>query len=267
MLDSHPELAIPPETHFIPDLIDAAKSPEATPGTLADVAAGQRHWVDFGIERDDLAERFASLENLTAKAALRSFYGLCAERRGKPRWGEKTPRYVLHMKQIGRVLPEARFIHLIRDGRDVRLSRITRVDPPPSPTLSAQRWQRRIVKARRQAQNLDSYLEIRFEDLVLDPEPTLRQVCKFCELEWDPVMLDYHRDAEDRLSYLKTELPGGEVRPGTRMSRKASNMRPPDPSMIGRWKSAMSAEDIAEYEAKAGDLLAELGYELSNPRG
>ncbi len=54
---------------------------------------------------------------------VRAFFELYAEKQGKPRWGDKTPGYTQHIRKISKVLPEARFIHLIRDGRDVTLSR------------------------------------------------------------------------------------------------------------------------------------------------
>ncbi len=54
--------------------------------------------------------------------AVRAFFEAYAGEQGKPRWGDKTPAYMLAIQRIGRTLPESRFIHLIRDGRDVALS-------------------------------------------------------------------------------------------------------------------------------------------------
>ena len=53
---------------------------------------------------------------------MRAFFDAYADAQGKPRWGDKTPAYMLAVQRIGRTLPESRFIHLIRDGRDVALS-------------------------------------------------------------------------------------------------------------------------------------------------
>ena len=84
--------------------------------------------------------------------AVRAFYELYADKHGKPRWGDKTPDYIRKMKKIQKTLPEARFIHVIRDGRDAGLSQNTRIakrgkDPVP-PREMARRWRKRIVKAR-----------------------------------------------------------------------------------------------------------------------
>jgi hypothetical protein len=272
MLDAHPELTIPPETHFIPDLIDVAEERGATPELLLEVIVSERHWGDFGLDRDELLERLRAADQLTAADAIRSFFSLYAEREGKPRWGDKTPIYVTSMRKIDRTLPEARFIHLIRDGRDVALSRAKRSlrDPAP-PAKVASNWKKRILRARRQGRKLGHYAELRYEDLVLDTEPNLRRICEFCELPWDAGMLDYHRRAEGRLEEMARDLPAeGErlTRPGTeRMQAHALTREPPNPEAVSRWRTRMSDEDRAAFEAVAGDLLADLGYEVSSSPG
>jgi hypothetical protein len=90
-------------------------------------------------------------------------------------------------------------------------------------------------------------------------------VCASIELDFDPVMLDYHREAAKRLGEL-SDLPGkgGKVRPSSeRVAAHALTSEPPTRERIERWRTDLEASDIAEYEAVAGDLLAELGYPLS----
>src|SRR5919108_2531245 len=122
MLDAHPEMAIPSETHFIPDLIKAYRLESTSPERLAEVVTSHRRWGDFHLDAAELLERFRAIDPLTPGDAIRAFFELYAEREGKARWGDKTPGYVREMHRIESVLPEARFVHLIRDGRDVALS-------------------------------------------------------------------------------------------------------------------------------------------------
>jgi Sulfotransferase family len=268
MLDAHPELAIPPETHFAPKLLEKWRRRDATtPEQMLEVIVEQRQGPDFGFTEEELVERLRSLDELDGANALRAFYEAYAERQGKPRWGDKTPIYVEFMKRIGGQLPEARFVHLIRDGRDVALSRaVFGGEGPATPEKAAQRWKRRIRKARNQAEKVRHYVEIRYEDLVLEPEATLRRVCDFVELDYDPAMLDYHQGAEERLEELRHDLPAAEGQKAAsgddRLARHAMAKEPPTPERLERWKREMSAEDRAEYESVAGDLLAELGYEV-----
>ena len=266
MLDAHPQLTIPPETHFIPDLIKVAREGAATPEALLKVMVSQREWGDFGLTEQELLDRFDSIRSLDAGDAIRAFFDLYAERVGKPRWGDKTPRYVTRMRLIGDALPEAHFVHVIRDGRDVALSVQDRTVKDYTVERVAQRWKEKISKARRDAPLLKHYMELRYEELVLDSEGSLRKVCDFCGLRWDEAMLDYHQRAEERLQEMARELPEQEGKTQLsverRMATHARTTEPPDPERVTRWRNEMSAEDRAAFEAVAGDLLAELGYEV-----
>jgi hypothetical protein len=169
------------------------------------------------------------------------------------------------MREIEAALPEARFVQLVRDGRDVALSRIRRaLDEPPPVERIARNWRRRIRAARKQARRLGHYMELRYEDLVGDPEPALRGVCEFIELRFDPVMLDYHRRAGERLRELAGDLPargGKALRPGSeRLAAHSLAAEPPRPERVGGWREEMRPDDVATFQAAAGDLLAELGY-------
>lgn len=267
MLDAHPQLTVPPETHFLPDLAKAAEKEGVTAQDIVGVVLADRRWGDFGFERAELEAIFSSVDPLTGTGAARAFYRAYADRHGKPRWGDKTPAYAKSMRRIARLLPEAHFIHLIRDGRDVRLSRVNRVSEPPPIEIAAKRWRRRIERSRRISKDLGHYLEVRFEDLITDAEPTLRRICRFVDLSYDPAMLAYHTSARDRLQEMAHNLPAEhdkQLRPGTRLERKGSSLKPPDPSMIGRWRERMSSEEIAAYEGEAGELLRELGYPVAS---
>jgi hypothetical protein len=79
-------------------------------------------WPDFGMTAEDLRDELTRIRPLNVADGFRAFYRLYAERSGKSRWGDKTPDYVLHISDIAETLPEAHFIHIIRDGRDVGLS-------------------------------------------------------------------------------------------------------------------------------------------------
>jgi hypothetical protein len=266
MLDSHPELAIGPETGFAPEVVRACRKHRASPEELVDLIRAQRSWGDFDLDEAELERRFAAADRLDAGAALRALYGLYAEGQGKPRWGDKTPAYVKRMPMIAGALPEARFIHVIRDGRDVAISRARRADEPATPERAAGTWKKRILRAREQAGRLDHYLEVRYEDLVTDTEATLRRVAELVELPWDEAMLAYHERAEERLAEISRDLPAvgskGERSGSERAAAHALAKEPPKPERIAAWRRQMSRADRASYEAIAGDLLAVLGYEV-----
>jgi len=268
MLDAHPQLAIPSETHFIPELIAAREKHGASPERMLELLTSHRRWGDFQIEPDELAARWARTDPLTGPAAVRAFFHLYGEKQGKPeRWGDKTPGYVKGMREIQKYLPEARFIHLIRDGRDVALSVLKQPWGPQTIEAAAEKWRSRVLRGRSQQSHLGFYLEVKFEDLVLHTERELRRICEFVELDFDPVMLGYHERAEERLREKARELPRakGEAQSAEkRLASHAKTFEPPNPAMIGTWRQRMPAEDRAAFEQLAGDLLAELGYEVDS---
>ena len=269
MLDAHPEMAVPPETHFLPDVIKAVDR-GADPGKVVALLERSRRWGDLGISSDEIRAAFDGVERWDATAASRAIYLTYAGKHGKSRWGDKTPKYSLVMIDIEDALPEARFIHLIRDARAVALSRVNMVagrgESPPNPAGVAKRWAKRIRQARAQGEALGGYLELRYEDLVLHTESALRRVCDFAELTYDSQMLDYHAHASERLSELNRELPDAEgKRKGVvagehRLKVHALAQKPPDRDRITSWREKMSPEDQRACEEAAGDLLEELGY-------
>ncbi|MGH2986601.1 MAG: sulfotransferase family protein [Solirubrobacterales bacterium] len=270
MLDSHPELAIPGETHWVPKLIKAQERQKRTAEDLADLIVDHKRWGDFHLDANELRQRFAALDPVTAADAIRAFYLLYAEREGKTRFGDKTPGYVQEMRRIQRVLPEARFVHIIRDGRDVSLSHLRMNWGPETYAQSARLWRNRVRKARKMAPSIAHYMEIRFEDLVADTEGVLRRVCDFIELDFDPVMLDYHERAEGRLAEKARELPRRNRPPQPAAARLESHRlakEPPRQDRVGMWRERMTPEEVAEYEAVAGDMLLETGYELATEAG
>jgi hypothetical protein len=271
MLDSHPEMAVPPETHFLPPMIEQFSRLRVTPERVLVAVrdAPQSGLPESGISEEELLDRWRAIKPLNAPDAIRAFYSLYAQGAGKARWGDKTPRYVTSLAKIGRAVPEARFVHMIRDGRDVALSTNRRLvelrgsKPVPAERM-AKRWRHRILGARRVEQVQGRYMEIRYEDLVRDTEPGLRRVCEFAELDYDPVMLDYHERAGERLQEMNRERERGSRRTLSgeeRMQAHAMTTKPPQEERIDVWKTEMDDAYREEFEAFAGDLLRELGYE------
>lgn len=232
-------------------------------------------WIPFHRHGGDWYPRLGwSDEELDER--MREFYGGMFERfaaqQGKPRWGDKTPNYVKRMQQIEKFIPEARFIHMIRDGRDAALSRFKRLlkDPPPMDTV-AERWVRKIEGARADAESLGHYIEVQYEELVRDTEPQLRRIAEFLELPWDDQMLRYYERAESRMAEMHRDLPGDDGKPlrpaDHRKEAHLLTSKPPDPSRLARWKEEMDPGDNAAFESVAGELLAELGYEMVSRPG
>ena len=107
---------------------------------------------------------------MTAADAIRAFYMLYAEREGKTRYGDKTPGYVQEMRRIQRVLPEARFVHIIRDGRDVSLSHLRMNWGPETYAAVGAPVAQPDPQGAQDGAPVNHYTEVHFEDLVADTE-------------------------------------------------------------------------------------------------
>jgi hypothetical protein len=264
LLDAHSELSIPPETGWLAAATQLPRQGEAARAALFDLVTGWPQWGDLGLPSDAVRAALRRLEPFALDEGVRAIFRLYAERHAKPRWGDKTPGYALHLEAIRRLLPESRFVHLIRDGRDVAVSvRGLWFSGERGVAEIARDWRDRILAARTQAQRAEGYLELRYEDLVTEPGRELASVCRFVDLSYEPMMLEAWRGAPTRLA---EHGPGYDRSGGivvereVRLRQQASVTRPIDASLVGGWRGALSAAELADFRAAAGDLLEELGY-------
>jgi hypothetical protein len=176
---------------------------------------------------------------------------------GKSRVAEKSPNNVFFFQHLRQIFPESPLVHLIRDGRDVVCSLLTmnwvnpqtgqRVDYIQSARKAAEYWAAAVTAGRKAGANpsvRSRYLELRYEDLVLNPEGTLRRLFSFVDEPWDPAVLEYHKHRRN----LAGESSAEQV------------ARPLYTGSIGRWKKDMTVEDLNAVRLVAGDLLKEMGY-------
>lgn len=174
-----------------------------------------------------------------------------ARQQGVSRWADCTPEHLLYMEEIKRQIPGALFIHIIRDGRDVALSYARQGWSHPLPWDRDDRvgfaglyWQWLVRKGREQAKRLGAdYQEVRFEDLIARPQETLSRLGAFVGHD-----LDYKR--------IQSAGVGSVSEPNSSFAGETEGTFNP----IARWKTKMSAEQIAGLEELIGDSLLELGY-------
>ena len=174
------------------------------------------------------------------------------------------------MLDIKQFLPDARFIHLIRDGQDSALSyRGMWFGPGHNLVRHAKTWVAQITAARIQAIILgNAYTEVRFEQLTTEPEKTLSDICHFIELPYTDTMLDFHKTALCRLSQIKNRYNSDgtlAVQSSDLLDIFAVTSMPPDTRRIGRWKVHMRKNEQQQYEYYADRQLHALGYETRYP--
>jgi hypothetical protein len=257
-LDRHPDLAIPGESHFIPYVWRERRTYTARGDVdarrLAERIVRSPHVRLWGIPHEALRRRIAELHDPDLGSVIAAVFQAYADAQGKPRWGDKTPRYVRHLDLLDRLFPNARFLHVIRDGRDVALSYLSLPWGPATVRQAALKWRRDVSAGLHAGRRLgDRYLEVRYESLVNDPAAVLEGICAFAGLTWKDEMLEGGGDA-GRL-YLPEEL---------RRFHTAS-LGAPRPGLRD-WRSQMDPEDLWAFEAIAGDTLEQAGYRRATSR-
>jgi hypothetical protein len=268
MLDSHPSLAIPPETGFLAwplHWLRLLAPREALFRVITRLPLRSGPWQDFGLNALEFREQLRQIEPFDLGEGLRAFYRLYAGKQNKPRYGDKTPLYCKRMAAIEKLLPEAHFVHIIRDGRDVPLSLRTMPFAPglDMPTL-ALFWRKLIQDARIAGRRCRAYMEVRYEALVHDPAAVLHSICDFLNLDFDPAMLRYWERTAERLREHKSRrrMDGRlYVTHEQRLLQQRLTVLAPQTDRILDWKNKMTPADRAQFLHFAGSMLEELGYE------
>ncbi|UCF19797.1 MAG: sulfotransferase [Gemmatimonadota bacterium] len=208
-----------------------------------------------GLDADEIRARVVN-ECRSGGDFLRAVMGGIADRQGVGRWSDCTPAHLLHMREIKEEIPNALFLHIIRDGRDVALS-LERAgwlsnfpwDKRRRVHVAGLHWEWAVTRGRREARALASdYMEVSFEELVSDPRGTLSGIGSFVDHD-----LNYDHILENAVGSLK--------RPNTSFGTEA---RDGAFNPIGRWKKGLTEDDLATFEALVGRTLKGLGYELSS---
>jgi hypothetical protein len=272
LLDVHPQIAITPESHWIPRWFHKKAGKGLTPDGLVKPKLLRKlfqfpRFLELGITRDDVEKIAAGPEPVSYARFVTALFDLYGEQRSKPIVGDKTPGYARDLPTLHTLWPEARFVHLIRDGRDVCLSilnweraknwkageGVARFPSWNSDVVGtiALWWEWHVRLAREAGGELGDewYHEVRYEAFVAQPEDECRALCRFLRVPWDGDMVrSYEHVARSNLQ-LNAQHPWLPITPGRR-----------------DWQTQMCPADVERFETLAESLLAELGYRSSGFR-
>jgi len=259
MLDAHPALAVAYDSLFLLRPLRGRAVGENPPldEKLVEAAITHPRFDRLGLSRDAIDRSASGAE--TYADFIGAIYDEYARMHGKTLAGEKSPGFCRRLAQLHALLPDARILHLIRDGRDVALSirdwgkgaaklELWREQPI---AVGALWWRRDVTLGYEAGKRLSSriYREIRYEQLVDETEDTLRAISAHLELPYSPAMASYYE---------------GRVKSKKGLSAKAAWL--PPTAGIRNWRTQMSAEERELFEAIAGEQLEMLGYERSCDR-
>jgi hypothetical protein len=239
-------LTFPEESHFIPLFYKAYGDPRSARQARRLVARiFKLRWMrSWGLPIDPAS--FADCRSF--REIVCRIFEAWARYENKPRWGDKTPHYFSDIPVLLDLFPDAKIIHIYRDGRDVALSWMRTSFPPSNLFVAARAWKTLVCQARRDGASLppQTYLGVCYETLLERPLETMQMICAFLDEPFDPAVLRPNR------------LPVAHRHPD--MVGKPASETDILPSNVAKWKTAMTLAQRALFESVAGGLLVELGY-------
>ncbi len=243
MLNHHPEVAIPLESFFI---VDYLRAPDTIPvSRLRSMLGGEYELKEW--ELDLSREAFDGCE--TSRQLITRLHELYAAEHGKTRWGQKTPRLIRFGDLIKANYPKAKFIIVLRDPRATVNSLMKSNVHSANALFASKRWAADVREGLALKQTYpDEVLEIRYEELVIEPEKSLRQVCAFLGIPYNPIMLTYHESGTKEYSEYYNQI-------------HARLAEPPQASRVDAWHGELNPEDAAIIDAVCGGLMEQVGYQ------
>lgn len=265
MLDSHPNIVVPPESGFIEWLFEKYKDWDFKKmvGPFMKDLYQSKKFETWNLPKDHLLEVLMDHQPNTYQLTCQNIYFAYGNKFGKNliSWGDKNNYYIQHVYKLKHIFPDATFIHLVRDGRDVAASykKINQSDfkSKYKPTLPntieriATEWVSNLEVINNFFQTLkeDKFITLRYEDLLNSPTQQLTRITKFLDLNYHSNMLDYH---------IRNQKYG--IEPIETIEWKKKTLEKIDSSNIGRYKNDLSQFEISEFSFYAKNLLAKFSY-------
>jgi Sulfotransferase family len=254
ILCGHSRLHIPPETWFIRDLVKrfslTAELSSAERDEAVHMIVSNYRWPDLDMPAEELRRQVTELERPKPVDILNVLFHYQLAKTKKARFGDKTPNSIEIVPQLRVLYPGAKFIHLVRDGRDVAISHIdanwkTRCyDGRNFNWTKALRHRAAHSKAGFDARILD----VRYEDLVTRLEPTVRRICDFIGEDFEPRMVE----SRDWMNLVPPRERGIHKRLGQPVSDEA----------VAAWRRRLSGFECFVMEACLYRQLFQWNYEL-----
>ncbi len=167
--------------------------------------------------------------------------------------GDKNPVYLLFIKKILKIFPEAKFVHLVRDYRDNILS-MMKINLEAHIFASlAYRWKvfnKKVINFKQLYPQ--QFLTVKYENLVNDSSNSLKEICEFLNVDYNPLMLDFHKLYDEYKNVYPQEFI---------IKYFSSLFQPLTPQKVDGWKNTMSERQIITADSIVGDSAELFGYE------
>lgn len=252
ILNAHPDIAIPEEARFFTPLLTPQRIKRVLAGAelqkLVSYLRANEQFKLWNFDREPFLNDLANRDSATLAEIMNLMFSSYAACEGKTRWGDKS-LFFGSMQLLYEMFPRARFIHIVRDGRDV-FDSWRSMDPSKGhPAVMALDWRHKLASIEKSIAQLpdSNTLTLRYEDLVSQPEDMVRSICTFLGIDFDANMLEFHKTSQRYIGDHHSKLIFKAI----------------DDANISKWRKNMSQDEIKIYELMAHKSLTQYGYPLS----
>ncbi len=264
ILDAHPNIVVPPESFFVLHLERKYKhitdwNDKTIQNFIDDVYVDRSFRLMWKVPRKTVEESFSQQPKVTgfdeACNRIRASYNASFKTKSIELYGDKHPIYSHFFKRMMRINPNAKLIHMVRDPRGTGSGQIITFNRKDA-LMVGYLWSRYNKNlSGLKAVYPNNYYLLKYEDLVLKPEETMKSLCHFLEIDFDEKMMAYRKNTVKLFEdYTKAIT-----------KKHESLMKPIDPKIMEKWKTKLTKKQIEQLEFATYDVASELGYDFEKP--
>ena len=252
ILNAHSKVAIPEESTFLIPLLKRKNIKKTFKGkkqeAILDYLQNNEQLMLWNFESNKTIEKLKKRDDISLKEIFIELFTSYCEYEGKIQWGDKSPSFFRKIAILHELFPNAKFVHIVRDGRDV-FNSWRKIDPSKSNiAVVAIEWNYKLSKIEKALTKIpsDKWITIRYEDLIEKSAEIMKLICNFIEIEFEENMLGFYKVSKKYI--------------GTHHSKLI--FKPIDPENKFKWKRCLAQTEINVFNLISGYFLRKYGYEV-----
>ncbi len=256
ILNAHSRIAIAREAGFLVPLLKKKYVTTGFTGAFlkafynnylsskSDIQSSYAYYTEFFTQLDPE-------ERISLRELVTGLFSTYCRGEGKSIWGNKTPSFLRKIDILYRLFPDALFIHIVRDGRDVFDSWRKKAEMHKNDvSVMALDWSLKLLMIERYFKGIraENKITVRYEDLLEKPEQTVRDICSMIGVEYEPDMFNFYKNSYNYTISRHSKLIFSPLNSDNRW----------------KWKKNLSRREIRIFNLLAGHHLRKYNYEISS---
>ncbi len=256
LLNAHSQIGIPEDASFLMPLLKKRYIHKDIAGdnlkALVDYFSLNSWFRLWNYDCSDFLSRLSKTNKISLHDLIERLYFSYCDKGGKKIWGDKTPSFFRKIDILFRLFPDAKFIHIVRDGRDA-FDSFRKVDQTKNNSaVMAIDWDYKLFRIEKSFKKLpiDNRVTVRYEDLLEDTEKALRTICSVIGVDYEINMVNFYKAADNYIGAHHSKLIFSPVNKNNRY----------------KWKKNLSLKELKVFNVLAGYYLKKYNYEVGVER-